>query len=503
MQNSIKRQIKRLCQRAIERTQSRDEKRLEYAEKFTKRTGQKAGKAKSPQECVHKHFDPVYCKRNANFLAQTLWRKILLGTYEPLPALKFEIPKFGGGKRQIMQFAFPDAAVASVLNQRLTSRNLKKQSGNSFAYRPDRNVFDAILKVKSAIKQRRNFVLQLDFEKYFDSIPHKYIKELLGLQNYILLSKAERAVIESFLAHRYAVRDAYIQNQFEIRKTGTPQGSSISLTLANLANQPLDCELEEINGQFSRYADDTVVICYSYEDAIHAYQTFLQHCQGSGLKINRRKSPGIRILSDFEEEFSSIPDFKFLGYGIRTSGLFMHLSVEKKLKNTLSRLINIYLIHYIEKHKPNIKRAGIGYDWDLVGLILEIRNILYGGLTEEQIYNFIRKGEKLPRMRGLMGFYALLDNHEALVRLDGWLASNIKQAIYKRYRVMKLSMRISKKQVIDGSWYHANIYSNKTFNPDTTLPSFVRAWAAARKYYFAYGLENGIPPLRAALRKTR
>ncbi len=91
---------------------------------------------------------------------------------------------------------------------------------------------------------------------------------------------------------------------------GTPQGSSISLTLANLANHALDCELEAINGQFARYADDSVVILYSYEDAIKAYDVFISHCEKSGLRINKLKSDGIRILSKKDEEFKSIIDFR-------------------------------------------------------------------------------------------------------------------------------------------------------------------------------------------------
>jgi hypothetical protein len=114
----------------------------------------------------------------------------------------------------------------------------------------------------------------------------------------------------------------------------------------------------------------------------------------------------------------------------------MHFDVESRLKRTLSRLINLYLIHYIEKHQPNGKRVGAGFDWDLIGLISEVRNILYGGLTEEQLDQFIKRGVKLPRMRGLMGFYALLDDKKALARLDGWLLSTIRRALAKRYKIM-------------------------------------------------------------------
>jgi retron-type reverse transcriptase len=499
VQNAIKRQIKQLCAKSIERSRDRQRKHVEYADKYTKRTGLTAGTTQFTASYPHKHFDPIYCKRNANFLAKTVWFKIQNGTYEPKPAIRFEVPKATGGTRPIMQFSIPDSAVASVLNRRLTLRNLKNQSGNSFAYRPDRNVFDAILKIKNAIKSRRNFAIQLDFENYFDSIPHTYINKLLSTREILIISDAERKAIQSFLTHRYAGKIDYANGNFKKRMIGTPQGSAISLGLANLANHPLDGELEAINGQFSRYADDTVVICYSYEDALQAYRAFVEHCDESGLKINRKKSPGIWILSSAPEEFRTINQFKFLGYGIAVDGLFMHSDVEARLRRTLSRLINLYLVHYIEKHAPNLARVGGGFDWDLIGLISEVRNILYGGLSEVDLVQFIKMGRKLPRMRGLMGFYALLDDKEALARLDGWLVSTIRQALFKRYKIIGKAKKTTTKlpnlqSLIDGNWYFGQFYNTPSFQPDARMPSFVRAWAAARKYYYAFGLEGVDPP---------
>jgi len=227
-----------------------------------------------------------------------------------------------------------------------------------------------------------------------------------------------------------------------------------------------------------------------------AHRAFIEHCGNSGLKINRKKSPGISILSNTKEEFRTITEIKFLGYGIESDGLFMHPDIEQKLKTKLSRLINLYLVFYIEKYGPNKARAGPGFDWDLIGLISEIRNVLYGGLTELHLSEFIKHDIRLPRMRGLMGFYALLEKHNALVRLDGWLVSTIKQALFKRYKIMKIKgvHAPSRDSLIHGHWYFSHIHNSVSFQPDARMPSFVRAWSAARKYYFAFGLEEVEPP---------
>jgi RNA-directed DNA polymerase len=93
-----------------------------------------------------------------------------------------------------------------------------------------------------------------------------------------------------------------------------------------------------------------------------------------------------------------------------------------------------------------------------------------------------------------MGFYALLDDHAALARLDGWLVSTMKQALSKRCKIMGTiasPIKVPKmKALISGQWYLASVYSGGGFYPDTRMPSFVRAWAAARKYYYAFGLEG-------------
>jgi RNA-directed DNA polymerase len=77
MQNAIKQKIKQLCARAIDRAHKKLAKEQEYARKYEKRTGHKSIAKTSSKAPVHRHFDPLYCKRNANFLAKTIWHKVI------------------------------------------------------------------------------------------------------------------------------------------------------------------------------------------------------------------------------------------------------------------------------------------------------------------------------------------------------------------------------------------------------------------------------------------
>jgi hypothetical protein len=82
MKNAIKAEIKRLSGRAFYKLEKQNEVELKYQNRFKKRTGITAGTS-SPRltPAKHIHFDPRYCARNANFLAKTIWFKVLQNQY--------------------------------------------------------------------------------------------------------------------------------------------------------------------------------------------------------------------------------------------------------------------------------------------------------------------------------------------------------------------------------------------------------------------------------------
>ena len=349
------------------------------------------------------------------------------------------------------------------------------------------------------------FVVQFDFEKYFDTIPHSYIKTLLDNYEVISISKAEKGAVRSFLCHRFATGPNYSGNNFKRKATlGTPQGSSISLFLANLTNDALDKRIEGVNGQFVRYADDVVAIANNYEDAIRIEQCFHDHCREAGLRINFAKSDGIRLLSQKSQgEIATIQYFKFLGYDFSQSGCAISAKSIKRIKSKISRLIHIYLIHYIDKFGFNPARALSTpnlafFDWDLMGLVAELRNYMYGGASEDSVYRLLNKGSRIPPMRGLLSFYALVDLRKELEHLDGWLVNNLRCALNKRRIILQQKYgvdypRFSNKHLILGTWYD-NAHNTSNFLPDPRLPSFVRGWRAAEKYYLTFGLNELSPP---------
>src|SRR5690606_26441365 len=125
----------------------------------------------------------------------------------------------------------------------------------------------------------------------------------------IRLTPHERHLFDRFSHHQYASHDVYEAGRFQRRHKGTPQGSSVSLLLANLANHDLDVELTAAAGRFVRFADDVVALCSDYSQAQLIEKCFFDHCRISGLKVNSAKSPGIAVISATDQEVRTFPHF--------------------------------------------------------------------------------------------------------------------------------------------------------------------------------------------------
>ena len=441
MREAIEEAIVRKARAVLRDQRIKDATKLKQAERYTKRTGQAAG-APVLQEPrwwkFHPHFNPRYCIKHSRFLSRVIWNKLQDGTYEPTTAVQFDLPKPDGSLRHIMAFSIPDAAVANVFHRSITSRNLNLFSSYSYAYRPDKNVFDAILHLKRSLSHPKSYLIQYGFSKYFDTIDHGYIEKLVGNRDLFLLTSAERTAIGAFLRHKFAHVNDYPKQTWELRKRGVPQGCSLSLFLSNAAAHDLDLALERQNGTFARFADDVVAVAHSYTDARNIALQFRAHCKVAGIRINYKKSPGILLFDNGIErdqrtffidhddggDIATIDGFEYLGHRLCASGVTISTRAVKRIKRRISEVVYKHLFLY--RRGPagmlNSARVGAGFfDWDLVTCLNEIRRYLYGGLGEAQVSGFLANDEKLPFVRGLMAFYPLVTDPAPLIALDGWL----------------------------------------------------------------------------------
>lgn len=501
MKKLIQVEINRLCKKAFDKSRSKVETREKYQEKFARRTGITSSSIwPVGQTFVHRHYDPTFCKRHASFLASGIWNSVLEGRYEPTPSIQYRIPKPAGGFREVMSFSIPDAALANVILRAARSRNLKRLSPYSYAYHPSRNVFDAILSLKDFDTEGKLFSVQIDFEKYFDSIPKKYLQKKIDDINTLSLTPHERHVFRAFLDHQYGNQLDFWKSEFRRRHRGTPQGSSVSLLLANLANHDLDRQLGKEAGKFVRFADDVVAFCTRYEDALRLESCFERHCENSGISINRQKSPGIALVSSQPQELRSTDEFTYLGYSFSAEGLKFPEKAIKKLRSKVSRLINIYLLNALKYgYNPSRADRNLSYDWDLLGLICELRRSIYGGLRESDIQEFLSSGTELRAMRGLMGFYCLLEDRNRLREFDGWMVNAVRRAQKTRQGILAARYGAdcptpNNRQLILGTWLGPVFQDESGANVEVLFPSLVRGWRAARKHFLTFGLESVSAP---------
>ncbi len=237
-------------------------------------------------------FNPFYVRRRARSIARSIARKIASGDYEPEPPHKKKIRKVDGGFRPITVYQIPDAAISRIYFERMLAKNRHRFSAFSYAYRDDKNVHFAIQDMALDLsRDKRSFVAEFDFSDFFGSISHAYLRDQFD-ENGFFISEDERSVISAFLKDR---------------SCGIPQGTSISLFLANLVCWRLDHALERAGLKFARYADDTIVWGQSYDRICSAFSIINNFSASSDVQINVKKSDGISLLTakDLPTELAS------------------------------------------------------------------------------------------------------------------------------------------------------------------------------------------------------
>ncbi len=342
-----------------------------------------------------------YLKDNKDNLVQS----IRDGKYRPNPVRRVEIPKEEKGK--VRKLGIPtvvDRVIQQAITQVLTPIFEKQFSDNSYGFRPKRSAHDAMKKCIENANNGYKYVVDMDLEKYFDTVNQSKLIEVLSR------TIKDGRVIS--LIHKFLIAGVIERHTFKETGVGVPQGGPLSPLLSNIMLNELDKELEKRGHKFIRYADDMMIFCKSKKSGRRTLENILPYIEKKlFLKVNMEKT-----------EIAYVGKVKFLGFSFYKQKNGMKLRVHPKAIAKMKSKIKLY----------TARSNGWGNECRI---------------------------DKLKRyIRGWINYFKIADMKALLKQTDEWMRRRIRMIYWKQWKRIRTRFKMLKQLGINEwkAWQFAN-----------------------------------------------
>ncbi len=316
---------------------------------------------------------------------ENIKEKLRCRKYKPQPVRRVEIPKEGGGVRKLGIPSVTDRVIQQAIAQILTPIFERQFHNHSYGFRPGRCAQQAVLKALDMMNDGYSWIVDIDLEKFFDTVDHDKLMTLVGK------TVKDGDVIS--IIRKYLVSGIMLDDEYEESIIGTPQGGNLSPLLANIMLNELDKELEARRLNFARYADDCIIMVGSRQAAERVMKSITRFIEEKlGLKVNAAKS-----------KVDKPKGIKYLGFGFYYDSFVKGYRARPHEKS-------------VAKFKANMKKLtrrswGVSNSYK----VQKLNELIRGWV------NYYRIG----RMRGLC------------TRLDGNIRYRVRMCIWKHWKTPK------------------------------------------------------------------